>query len=291
MTAITEYSQTEAALAELSSRYKGAVYAVTTGDGMGKAKKARAEIKRYRVALEAMRKEIKAPALERCQAIDSEAKRITATLTALEDPIDAQIKGEERKAKEAEEAKAKAEAEAIARAEAEKRAEEERKLQAQRDEIAKARAELEAAAEAQRKAAVEAERVRLAAEAESRKRIEETERASRERIEAEARTERLRVQAVEDVARQKRQEEENRLAAERRAVEDAAAKVRAEKEAAERKAQAERDEAERQVRLSAEKSRQGWEILRGFVSTYGALPEFADAATTVAELLRHHGKA
>lgn len=95
LTAIPEYTQTAAALAELSQRHKGVVYDVTQPKQMKLAKEARAEIRGYRTSLEKLRKEIKAPALERCRLIDSEAKRITEELVALEDPIDVQIKAEE----------------------------------------------------------------------------------------------------------------------------------------------------------------------------------------------------
>lgn len=111
VTEIAEYSQTAAALSDLRHRYAGVAFSVTTTKGMDEAKKARQEVKGYRTALEAKRKEIKAPALERCRLIDDEAKTITAALLELEEPIDQQIKAEEAR-KEAEKA-AKAEAERI----------------------------------------------------------------------------------------------------------------------------------------------------------------------------------
>jgi hypothetical protein len=121
-TSIQEYSKTEAVLATLRSNYKDVIYDVTTREGMKSAKEARAEIRTWRISLEDERVRIKAPALARCKEIDAEAKRITKELTALEDPIDAQIKLEEGR-KEAErklieEAAAKAEAERVAKAEA-----------------------------------------------------------------------------------------------------------------------------------------------------------------------------
>ena len=109
VTEIAEYSQTAAALSDLRHRYAGVAFNVTTTKGMDEAKKARQEVKGYRTALEAKRKEIKAPALERCRLIDDEAKTITSALLELEEPIDQQIKAEEAR-KEAEKA-AKAEAE------------------------------------------------------------------------------------------------------------------------------------------------------------------------------------
>ena len=100
-TEIKEYTKTEAALADLRSRYDGIVWQVATTKGMDEAKKARAEVRGYRTDLEKLRQEIKAPALERCRLIDDEAKRITAELRSIEDPIDAVIKAEEeRKAAE-----------------------------------------------------------------------------------------------------------------------------------------------------------------------------------------------
>jgi colicin import membrane protein len=94
-TQISEYSKTAAALADLQHRYKDVVFDLTTRDGMVTAIKARAELRGYRVTLEKTRKELKAPALERARLIDDEAKRITAELVAMEDPIDEAIKAEE----------------------------------------------------------------------------------------------------------------------------------------------------------------------------------------------------
>lgn len=109
VTEIAEYSQTAAALSDLRHRFLGVAFNVATTKGMDEAKKARKEVKGYRTALENKRKEIKAPALERCRLIDDEAKTITAALLEIEEPIDQQIKAEEAR-KEAEKA-AKAEAE------------------------------------------------------------------------------------------------------------------------------------------------------------------------------------
>jgi hypothetical protein len=92
---IVEYSKTEAALADLRERMANVEYDVTTVKGMDIAKKDRAEVRGLRTGLEAMRKQIKAPALAHCQLIDAEAKRITAELLKLEEPIDSQIKRRE----------------------------------------------------------------------------------------------------------------------------------------------------------------------------------------------------
>ena len=100
-TEIAEYSPTAAALAELRQKYEKAVYDTSTVVGMAKAVAARRELREVRVNLEKLRKELKAPALERSRLIDAEAKDLTQQLEALEGPIDAQIKAEEqRKAEE-----------------------------------------------------------------------------------------------------------------------------------------------------------------------------------------------
>ena len=82
---IVEYSKTQAVLGDLRQRYEGVVYPVTTAKGMIDARKGRAEIREWRTGLEKERVRIKAPALERARLIDSEAKRITAELSKLEE--------------------------------------------------------------------------------------------------------------------------------------------------------------------------------------------------------------
>jgi DNA repair exonuclease SbcCD ATPase subunit len=114
--AITEYSSTEAALAELRKKYGSAKYDVTTSAGMTEAKKARAELRKCRTTLEDKRVEIKAPALERCKLIDAEAKRITAEIEALENPINEKIKAEEDRKEQEKEAAERARQALIAEA-------------------------------------------------------------------------------------------------------------------------------------------------------------------------------
>jgi hypothetical protein len=92
---LVEYSPIEAALNQFRGRYAGRVYDVTTAAGMKDARAARMEVRSARTELERVRKSIKEPALRRCQLIDSEAKRITAALVEIEDPIDECIKAEE----------------------------------------------------------------------------------------------------------------------------------------------------------------------------------------------------
>lgn len=114
-TAIAEYSPTAAALAELRSRLANVAYDVSTIKGLDIAKKDRAEVRGLRVALEAKRVELKAPALERSRLIDAEAKALTAELVALEKPIDDQIKAEERRKEVEKAAREQAEREAAAK--------------------------------------------------------------------------------------------------------------------------------------------------------------------------------
>ncbi len=94
-TEIAEYSKTEAGLADLRARMANVEYDVVTTKGMALARADRAEVRGLRTGLENMRKTTKAPALAHCQLIDAEAKRITAALLELEEPIDKQIKAEE----------------------------------------------------------------------------------------------------------------------------------------------------------------------------------------------------
>ncbi|MHB1266428.1 MAG: DUF1351 domain-containing protein [Acidithiobacillus ferriphilus] len=94
---IAEYSPTAAALAELRQKYEKSVFDTATPNGMAKAIAARRELREIRVNLEKLRKELKAPALERSRLIDAEAKTLTAQIESLENPIDAQIKAEEQR--------------------------------------------------------------------------------------------------------------------------------------------------------------------------------------------------
>ena len=110
---IAEYNETAAALAVLREKYC-TVFDVRTTKGMADAREARAEVRSYRIGLEKLRVEIKTPALERTRLIDAEAKRVTAELLAIEEPIDAAIKAEETRKVEEKAAKERAEAARIA---------------------------------------------------------------------------------------------------------------------------------------------------------------------------------
>jgi len=110
VSAVAEYTKTALALAELRQRLAGKVYALQTVAGDKEARADRLELVRLRTSLEAKRKELKAPALERSRLIDAEAKRIEGEILALEGPIDKQIKADEARREEERAARAAAEA-------------------------------------------------------------------------------------------------------------------------------------------------------------------------------------
>lgn len=256
---IAEYNQTAAALTELRARYVRE-YDLSTTSGMTEAKAARATIRGYRVALEKTRVEIKAPALERTRLIDAEAKRITAELLAIEDPIDAAIKAEEQRKADEKAAKERAEA---ARVEAIKLRiayfsdrfiaasnRDSKTIQAILDDVKEAKLdeqdyqEMLPAAVAAKIAAIEKledmRDERLAYEAEQ------------ERIKAEQEAESARIQAEREELARLRAAEEERQAEERRIAEaasrDAEAKLAAERQRQEAELRAQREQQEREAR-------------------------------------------
>jgi Protein of unknown function (DUF1351) len=93
--AVVRFARTEAAIATLRAQYPGATYDLATTKGNEAARAARKELVTLRTSLERRRKELKEPAVEFSRRIDSEAKRLTGEIVALEDPIDAQIKADE----------------------------------------------------------------------------------------------------------------------------------------------------------------------------------------------------
>ena len=111
---IAEYNPVAAAMAELRERYAGVIFPVNTKDGMKDAKEVRQKLVKLRTGLEALRKEIKEPALRRTQAIDVEAKSIEKQIREIEGPIDDQIKQEEARIEAEKAAKAAAEAARVA---------------------------------------------------------------------------------------------------------------------------------------------------------------------------------
>lgn len=94
---VAEYSRVEAGLADLRQRHEGVVFEVATTKGNAAARAARLELKSARTELERIRKATKAPMLEQINLLDTEAKRITAEILKLEEPIDRQIKADEER--------------------------------------------------------------------------------------------------------------------------------------------------------------------------------------------------
>ncbi|WP_296277797.1 hypothetical protein [Pseudomonas sp. UBA7530] len=85
---VAEYSQTEAALAALREKYS-TLPDINTPDGYEFHKTGIKELTTLRTSLEAARKREKEPHLLAGRIIDDEAKRITAELVKLEDPMKA----------------------------------------------------------------------------------------------------------------------------------------------------------------------------------------------------------
>ena len=274
---IISYNPTKAAIADLTARYKGLVFDVTTSNGMAEAKAAYKEINAHRIALENARKKEKAESLEYGRFVDSEAKRIDEQLEALRLPIKEQIETETKREEREEAAKVEAERlRILAEQEAAKKAEEAR-MAAERAEIKRKQDELAKAA---------AEQARIVREAALKIELDQPE--ARMKIEEEQRQERLARQAREEVERVKRLEEENRLKAERekidadrRAVEEAKRKEQAEAEA---KAKAIRDAEEakqREERRKAAEKEDARGMARLFRERYKHLPECEDVIKAI----------
>lgn len=85
---IAIFSQTDAGLAALREKY-GEVPDATTKEGYELAKAGAKELTTLRTSIEKARKEVKQPYLDAGKAIDAEARRITAELLKLEEPIKA----------------------------------------------------------------------------------------------------------------------------------------------------------------------------------------------------------
>lgn len=193
-----------------------------------------AEVRTIRVNVEKSRKELKQSALDWGRKVDTEAKRITAMLLKIEEPLknrkalvdqDAELKRREKaevisKAQEEKERLEREQKERLERAERERIHKEQ---EAERAKLAAERAELEKL-RAQQQQRDWLERQKMAAE---RKELD----AEKAKIEAEKRE--------QEEAKRKEQEERDRIAREKQ--EAALRKEREEKEESERKARAERD--------------------------------------------------
>jgi len=96
-TALAEFDKVSAGLAQLNKNYAGVLYDVERPEGMNVAKAARKLLREKRTGVERVRTEAKAPLLAIGRRLDAEAKRITAELEKLEDPIALQIETEEKR--------------------------------------------------------------------------------------------------------------------------------------------------------------------------------------------------
>ena len=227
---VVEYSVSDAAIDKLRERYSGLTIASTAD--YERVRLGIGEIRDIRVQVEKTRVELKADALAYGRKVDAEAKRITAMLLEIEEPL----KLEKQKVDD-EKARVKREKEEAERRRIEeelrvKREAEEAAAKAERDRIA-AEQKAEADRLAKERAALEAERA--AAEEERRKDqavIDEQNRLERERIEAEQaklREERERLQReqfereAKERAEREAREKLEREAAEKKAREEAAA--------------------------------------------------------------------
>lgn len=92
-----EISAVATGLSDLKTKYTGVVFDVTTGAGMDEAKEARAAVRDPRYKVERIRKDAKRKLASIGKEIDKEAQYLTVELLALEAPIDAQIKAEEKR--------------------------------------------------------------------------------------------------------------------------------------------------------------------------------------------------
>jgi len=245
--ALQEIDAVAAGLADLTKKYKGAVFDVSTTAGLEAAKKARAEIREPRYEVERIRKAKGSELKKIATAINDRAGEITLEIRQLEDPIDAQVKAEEDRKEAEREARRKAE---------------EARIQAQQDALASIAAvpgKLLGADAAQIDAAAQqlqgwdmgcfdevflpsAEQARADALTMVQKALEQREELDRQ---AEA----LREQQAE-------LERQRQAQAAREAEEAAARRQQQEREDAERRARLEQEDRERAERLEAERREQ-----------------------------------
>ena len=253
-TQLARFSPTDAAIAELAEEYLTLqISGLDDTEGYAIVHRARMDVKGKRVAVEKVRKELKADALDYGRKVDAEAKRLTALLEPIETHLSEQeraIDDEKERIKNA--ARLKAEAEARAKAEAEEAA----RKAAQEAEDSRLRAEQERINEERR--AMEEEKARVAAE---QKATQDKIDAERLAIEAEqkrlADIEAARLRAIEmekakaEAAEKARVETEARVAREA-AAKDAAEKARVEAEDAARiKAEALRPDRDKLLSVAA----------------------------------------
>jgi hypothetical protein len=95
--ALQEIDRLEAGFAELSTKYVGAVFDVTTTKGMDEAKAARQEIRQVRYNAENVRKEKASELRTIATSINDRAQALKDRVLQIEGPIQAQIEAEEER--------------------------------------------------------------------------------------------------------------------------------------------------------------------------------------------------
>lgn len=280
------YSVNDAAIAKLKEQFGDIVVTTTAGYKMATA--AIANLRAARVSIEKTRKALKDDVLKYGRDVDGEAKRLTAMIEAIEEPLKLakqQVDDEKERIKREAEEKERLEREAEARRKLEaeeaaalkKRQEEEERLKAEREALEKERAEFDrlrkeqeaaAAAEKAKRDKEQAEAKRIADEREAKERAdrEAAEKAERDRVAKQQadEAERLRKEREEfEQEQRKMQAEREKIEAEKarlaQAEKDRIERERLERERIEReqaeREQAEREEAERKEREKVEQER------------------------------------
>lgn len=97
---LTFFTETGRGLAELRAQLEGVEFDCTTTKGNQEARQARKVLVGLRSAVEARRKELKAPLLKQGREIDAEAERVIGAIAAIEKPIDEVIRADERRREE-----------------------------------------------------------------------------------------------------------------------------------------------------------------------------------------------
>jgi hypothetical protein len=96
-TQLAEIDKVETGLADLEKKYKDVAYECSDSKGLKDATAARADINKPLYSLEHARQAAKAPILALGRQIDAQAGQIKVRLLALKEPIDSQIKAQERR--------------------------------------------------------------------------------------------------------------------------------------------------------------------------------------------------
>ena len=112
--AITEFNQTAAGLAQLRAEIASRTFDCSTTAGDTETRRVRTSLTRLRSTIEARRKELKEPLLTQGKLIDSEAARIKAEILALEEPLNVLIDAAEAEREERRKERERQEAERLA---------------------------------------------------------------------------------------------------------------------------------------------------------------------------------